>query len=272
MSDEYEEIRSRVIEWTREVGVLARERQGRAVASRKADRSLVTDVDHAVQDILLERIGREFPADAVITEETQESPERHATVGSANRCWVIDPIDGTRNYARGFPLFTISVGLMEAGRPVLGVIHNPMTENMYSAAQGGGAWLDGAPMAAADRPMASGTLIGVPSARRAALPEILHGWMDRMVLRNTGSTALHLALVASGAMDAAYSDDCRLWDVAAGAVIACEAGAVFIRPTGEPHFPMDLTSYVDQDVPFIVAGPHLAATLVAEYKLAAASA
>lgn len=269
-NQEYEEIRSRIIEWVCEVGVLARQRQGRAIASRKADRSLVTDVDHAVQDILLERIGREFPSDAVITEETQKHPERHAAVGAAARCWVIDPIDGTRNYARGFPLFSVSVALMEAGRPVLGVIHNPMTGNMYSASAGGGAWLDGAPMKTVDQPQSSGTLIGVPSARRAALPEIIHRWIDRMVLRNTGSTALHLALVASGAMDAAYSDDCRLWDVAAGAVIADEAGALFIRPTGEPHFPMDLASYTSQDVPFIVAGPNLAAVLVEEYKMAAA--
>ena len=267
-NQEYETICSRVREWVREVGVLARERQGRAVASRKADRSVVTDIDHAVQDILLERIGRDFPADAAITEETQKAPGRHAAVGSAARCWVIDPIDGTRNYARGFPLFTISVGLMEAGRPVLGVIHNPMTGNMYSAFAGGGAWLDGAPMAAVDRPMSGSTIIGVPSAREAPLPGIMHRWMDRMVLRNTGSTALHLALVASGAMDAACSDDCRLWDIAAGAVIASEAGAIFVRPTGEPHFPMDLASYTDQNVPFIVAGPALAAALVAEYQAA----
>lgn len=269
VNQEYEQIRARVIEWTREVGVLARERQAGAIASRKADHSLVTDVDHAVQDILLERIGRDFPADAVITEERQKAPERHASVRSASRCWVIDPIDGTRNYARGFPLFTISVGLTEAGRPVLGVIHNPMTGNMYSASRGAGAWLDGGRIAAVDCPLSSGTLIGVPSASRTALPEIVHRWIDRMVLRNTGSTALHLALVASGAMDAAYSDDCRLWDVAAGAIIAAEAGAVFVTPTGGAHFPMDLESYTDQDVPFIVAGPKLAAVLVGEYTSAA---
>lgn len=266
MNQEYDQIRQRIIEWTREVGGLARDRLGRAVASRKEDMSVVTDVDHEVQDILLDRISREFSADAVITEETQKSPERHAAVDAAARCWVIDPIDGTRNYSRGFPLFSISVGLMEAGRPVVGVIHNPMTGNMYSASEGGGAWLDDGLASVVDQPRAGGKLIGVPSARRGKLPRIVHQWMDRMVLRNTGSTALHLALVASGAMDAAFSDDCRLWDIAAGAIIATEAGATFVTPTGEPRFPMDLAAYRNEDLPFIVAGPTLAAEMIEEYR------
>lgn len=263
---EYEQIRTRVIEWARQVGALARERMGNVVTSQKADRSLVTDVDHAVQDMLLDRIAREFPADAAITEETQQSPNRHASVAAAKRCWIIDPIDGTRNYARGVPIFTTAIALMEAGSPVVGVIHNPMTGSMYSASLGGGTWMDGARVRAADDPMPGGTLIAVPSARRGPLPEVLHRWMDRMVLRNTGSTALHLALVGCGAVDAAYSDDCRLWDVAAGAIIVTEGGAVFTSPQGRPQFPMDLSVYKDQDVAFIAAGPKLAAQMLADYQ------
>ena len=206
----------------------------------------MTDVDHAVQDILLERIGREFPSDAVITEETQKHPERHAAVGAAARCWVIDPIDGTRNYARGFPLFSVSVALMEAGRPVLGVIHNPMTGNMYSASAGGGAWLDGAPMKTVDQPQSSGTLIGVPSARRAALPEIIHRWIDRMVLRN-GST-LHLALVASGRWmpPTPTTVACGMWPP--GRLLPTRR-ALFIRPlASRTSYGSGL--YTSQDVPF----------------------
>jgi myo-inositol-1(or 4)-monophosphatase len=179
---------------------------------------------------------------------------------------VIDPIDGTRNYARGVPIFTVSIGLMEAGSPVVGVIHNPMAGTMYSASLGGGTWQDGVRACVADEPLPGGILIAVPSARRTGLPEVAHRWMDRMVLRNMGSTALHLALVGCGALDAAYSDDCRLWDVAAGAIIATEGGAVFTSPHGKPQFPMDLSAYTDQDIAFIVAGPKLAAEMVAEYR------
>jgi myo-inositol-1(or 4)-monophosphatase len=216
--------------------------------------------------MILERIAREFPADAAITEETQAAPGRHAAVAVAKRCWVIDPIDGTRNYARGVPIFTVSIALMEAGSPVVGVIHDPMTGRMYSASLGGGTWVDGERASVADEPMPGGLLIAVPSARRAPLPEILHRWMNEMVLRNTGSTALHLALVGCGAIDAAYSDDCRLWDVAAGALIATEGGAAFTSPDGKRQFPMDLSAYKDQDVAFIAAPPKLAARMVAEYR------
>jgi myo-inositol-1(or 4)-monophosphatase len=253
-----------VIEWVRAAGALARDRLGRAVASRKADESVVTDADHAVQEMILEHIGREFPSDAVIAEETQPLPHRHAAVSTARRCWVIDPIDGTRNYARAFPIFSVAVALMERGRPIIGVIHNPMTGEMYSASLGGGAWWDERRLHVRDEPMSAGSLIAVPSARRGPLPGFLHRWVDRMVLRNVGSTALHLALVGSGAIDAAYVDDCRLWDVAAGAIIAAEAGAVVVRPDGGPAFPLDVAAYREQDVPMLAAGPKLARQLLAD--------
>jgi myo-inositol-1(or 4)-monophosphatase len=271
MSDEFGRMRLRAIEWARTAGGLARERLGRAVASRKADETVVTDADHAVQAMLLEYIGREFPGDAVIAEETQPLPQRHAPVASARRCWVIDPIDGTRNYARAFPLFSVVIALMEAGSPVVGVIHNPMTGEMYSASIGGGAWWDDRRLQVRDEPMSGGSLIAVPSARRGPLAGFVHRWVDRMVLRNVGSTALHLALVGSGAIDAAFVDDCRLWDVAAGALIAAEAGAVVVRPDGGRPFPLDLANYREQDVPMLAAGPKLAEQLLADISAASAS-
>lgn len=261
---ELEAIRQQVMTWVAGAGAIARERLGRAAIAQKADDSVVTDADHAAQEYLLERIGRVFPEDAAITEEAQPAPYRHASAATAARCWVIDPIDGTRNYARGFPLFTVSVALMSAGAPAVGVIHNPMTGEMYSASAGCGAWMNDRRLAVRDEPKSGGSLIAVPSARRGPLPRFLHRWMDEMVLRNTGSTALHLAMVASGAVDAAYSDDCHLWDMAAGAIIAAEAGAVVVRPDGRPHFPMDLAACGDGDVPFLAAGPTLARVLLAE--------
>jgi myo-inositol-1(or 4)-monophosphatase len=264
MSNEYEEIRSRVIAWTREAGALARERLGHSIVSRKADQSVVTDADLAVQEMLLAHIGREFSSDAAITEETQKSPHRHASPATARRCWVIDPIDGTRNYARGFPLFSVVAALMEEGRPVVGVIHNPMTGEMYSASLDAGAWWDERRLKVRDEPLSAGSIIAVPSSRQGPLAGFLHRWMDRTILRNVGSTALHLALVASGAIDASFADDCRLWDVAAGALIAAEAGAVVVTPEGRPPFPVDLAGYCEPDVAVLAAGPRLAGQLLAD--------
>jgi myo-inositol-1(or 4)-monophosphatase len=257
MSDEYEEIRSRAVGWAREGGSLARERFGRAAVSRKADQTVVTDADLAVQERLLEHIGREFSSDAAITEEIQKSPYRHASPATARRCWVIDPIDGTRNYARGYPLFSVVIALMEGGSPVVGVIHNPMTGEMYSASLGAGAWWDDRRLKVRDEPMSAGSIIAVPTPRHAPMPGFLHHWLDRTVLRNVGSTALHLAMVASGALDASFADNCRLWDVAAGVLIASEAGAVAVGPDGRPQFPIDLAAYRDQDVSILAAGPRL---------------
>ena len=261
---EFEAIRLKVVEWAAQGGAIARERLGKAIASQKADQSVVTDADHAVQELLLERIGSTFPNDAAITEEVQRAPYRHAARATARRCWVIDPIDGTRNYARGFPLFSVAIALTEDGSPVVGVIHNPMTGEMYSASLGGGAFRGEQRLQVGDEPKSSGAVIAVPSARRGPLPRFLHRWMDEMVLRNTGSTAMHLAMVAGGAVDAAYSEDCRLWDVVAGALIAAEAGAVVVRPDGGALFPLDLVSYVEEDVPCIAAGPTLARQLLSE--------
>ncbi|GMV96828.1 MAG: inositol monophosphatase [Phycisphaerae bacterium] len=261
---EYEAVRHLAIRWTIEAGAIARDRLGLAVASRKADQSVVTDADLAVQELLLERIGATFSDDAAITEESQSRPCRHASTASAKRCWVIDPIDGTRNYARGFPLFSVAVALLDQGRPVVGVVHNPISGQMFSAVSGGGAWCDGRRLAVRDQPASPDTVIAVPSARRGPLPRFLHEWMDRMVLRNVGSTALHLAMVACGAADAAYSDDCRLWDMAAGALIASEAGATVVRPDGGALFPIDPAGYREEDLPFLAAAPALARELLAD--------
>jgi myo-inositol-1(or 4)-monophosphatase len=265
MNQQYEDIRQQSMHWIRQAGLIARARLGTAVASQKPDRSPVTDVDHAVQAALLEAIARHFPCDAVIAEETLSDSDQHASVCSADRCWVIDPIDGTRNYARGLPVFAISVALMEAGSPVVGWVFNPMTGQMHSASRGGGAWLDDERIQAADEPLGDQSFIAVPSGREAALPAIVHEWIDQTVLRSLGSTALHLAFVASGALDAAFSGKCRLWDIAAGVLVAEEAGAVVCSLQGQPYFPLELKAYDGGLMPFLAAGPTLLKQLLAAY-------
>jgi myo-inositol-1(or 4)-monophosphatase len=264
VTSEFEQIRRECLDWIREAGVIARDRMAGAVASRKADQSLVTDADQAVQDFLMDRIAREFPGDAVISEETQADPARHASVAAARRCWIIDPIDGTRNYVRRVPMFSVSVALCLEGSPMVGWVYNPMNDQMYSGARGCGARLNEDRISAEDKPAVGDLFIGLPSGREESLPRVVHGWIDRMVQRATGSTALNLVLLASGCLDAVFGTKCKLWDIAAGAIILAEAGARLTDHQGHPWFPTDLAAYRGTPTPFLAASPALLEQLMAE--------
>ena len=268
MTPTYDQIRVASGLWVRAAGSIAREMFGRTTMTRKADSSPVTDADHAVQAALLDAIARAYPDDAVIAEETLAEPRRHAPIDRAERCWIVDPIDGTRNYARCYPSFVVSVALMERGRPVVGLVYDPMRDHMYSASAGGGAWFEDRQVHVANETLCRHTLIGMPSSRRGALGGVVHEWIDRMIMRNAGTTALHLALLSAGAMDAVYCDECKLWDIAAGMLLATEAGAKIIPLTGQDLFPVDLPTYTQQQMPFLAAGPKTLAELWVEYQRA----
>ncbi len=263
MNSNYESIRIACLDIVRAAGQLARERMHDAQASRKADRSVVTDVDMAVQELLQGYIAREHPGDAVIAEEVQAAPGVHASAGEARRCWVIDPIDGTRNYVRKVPMFTVVLALLEAGSPVVGIIYNPMTDSMYSASLGGGMFVDDRPARVAPAGGAE-ILISLPSGREEPLPEAAHAWINTMILRSTGSTALNMALVASGAIDACIATKVRLWDMAAGVLLIHEAGGTACDHHGRLHFPIDAGSYRDQRMPFVASRPDLMGRLLAD--------
>ena len=262
----YDQIRRSAMHWIRRAGRMARERLGTAVASQKEDDSPVTDVDMAVQAALLDAIALQFPNDAVITEEAMAMPHRHASLATARRCWVIDPIDGTRNYARGMPVFVVSVALLEAGMPVVGLVYNPMTGQMYSASVDGGAWLDDRRIEVKREFGGGDVFIGVPTNYHDPLPPMVKTWLERMILRNFGSTELHLCLVAAGSFDAAYCERCKLWDIAAGAVLCAETGAEIRKPTGELYFPFDVATYQNEPTPFLAARPPLLNTLLADLR------
>jgi len=299
MNEHYEQIRRQSLGWVRQAGLIARNRFGTAVTSRKPDGSPVTDVDLAVQDALLEAIAHYYPDDAVIAEEAQSAPDRHSAVASATcrrripslwhrrlagaptgetpvpqntgetpvphkvnasacpfrACWVIDPIDGTRNYARAVPLFCVSVALMENGWPVVGIIYDPMADRMYSASAGGGVWLNEArfiPEGICDSP---DVLIGSPSGQRQLLPAAVHWWLDRYKLRNTGSTALHLAHLATGGFDAVLVTEAHLWDIAAGFLLGREVGVVTRCLDGSELFPLILPGDAQRELTFLSAIP-----------------
>jgi len=258
MTDPAAEILARAIEWAHVGAQIARRRLGRAVVSRKQDRSPVTDADHAVQEAILDRIASHYPDHAVITEETVRQPGRHRPFSQAEWCWVIDPIDGTRNYARGMPGFAISIGVLRDGLPAVGAVLDVMGGPIYTAIASRGAYRNGQRVRVRDDPPTRDTMIGSPSGQGRALPAAVHEWFDRMTLRNMGSTALHLAMVAAGMMDAAFCLEGRLWDVAAGALLVTEAGGMVTDLHGEEIFPVTADRVENSECePFLAAGPTL---------------
>ncbi len=243
-------------------GALARERLGTSTASRKSDRTLVTDVDHAVQDLILTAIGKRFSDHSVLAEERLHEPGRHAALGSAEFCWIVDPLDGTRNYSRRFPGFATSIAVARRGVPVAACVYGPMTDQMYRARWEQGAWLGQERLGVRDEAPHRDTLIAVPSGRSRPMPRAAVRWLDSLILRNVGSTALHLALVAAGALDAAFSHECSVWDIAAGWLLVREAGGTITDLHGREIFPKDLASHGRDEVQYLAAGPRLHAELL----------
>ena len=250
-----------------ELGVrTARRFFGKAATSRKADGTPVTDADHAAQAAILDTLARERPADAAITEEVIVRPERHVAAGAAEYCWVIDPIDGTRNFGRGLDLWCTSVAVLQAGRPIAGAICDS-AGHLYSAIVGDGVYVDGRPGThLVERPLDADTTIAVSSPRRSGLSPVVRGWMDRYLYRNVGSLCLHLAWVATGLTDAVYASECKLWDIAAGGLLIEMAGGVVTNHAGRPIWPLDAGDYHGEDLPILAASPAMHARLLSDLR------
>lgn len=280
-------LRPRAEEAARIGGRVAREWFGARLRVRlKADRSEVTDADEAAQAAIVDYLRRERPQDALVTEETllpaPGSPSSPAP--STDRlCWVIDPIDGTRNFIRGVPLFACSVAAMIGGEPVAGAIYDPVRNELISAGRGGPLLLNNqpqtplppgdtgsrlaetpAPWGTGSQPVAPGSagraprpVVGLPSMPVGYIAERAHQWLDRYVCRCFGSTALHLAYVALGRLEAMLADNARLWDIAAGVVLVRAAGGDAAAPNGQPLFPADVAAYRGEEMPIVAAGPRL---------------
>lgn len=227
--------------------ILPRFRQ--AQASQKADGSLVTDSDLAVQQRIQSALARDFPGIPLLGEEMtaadQEQLLNRAAGAAGGAVWLLDPLDGTSNYACGFPGFAISLAMIEGGVPVLGAILDPVRDECFCALRGQGAFLDGAPL----RPFTPGPGLGdclaaidfkrLPPER---VPPLLRPGGFRSQ-RNLGAVALEWCWLAAGRFQLYLHGGQRLWDYAAGRLIATEAGVPsrLYRPYGtEPAEGLDL--------------------------------
>jgi myo-inositol-1(or 4)-monophosphatase len=196
-----------------------------AVTTKTSSTDLVTETDRAVEALISERLLAARPDDGIVGEEGASE------TGSSGVHWVVDPIDGTTNFAYGYPAFCTSIAAEIAGKAVVGVVHDPVSNQTFSAVRGGGAALNGRPVTVrtAGPPLAHallGTGFGYDSARRAAQGAVLAQVVPHVRdVRRAGSAALDLCAVGCGRLDAYYERGLQHWDFAAGALIAAEAGA-----------------------------------------------
>ncbi len=189
----------------------------------KGEVDLVTDVDERAERLISEMLHESFPEYGMLAEEGGR------TAGEGDARWIVDPLDGTTNYAHGLPIFSVSIALERSGEVVLGVVHDPMNEETYVAERGGGATLNGEPIKSSEIDELGRALLvtGLPYDR-AEMPAGLELFgrfaMLSRGMRRLGSAALDLCYVAAGRLDAYFERGVHAWDVAAGALILEEAG------------------------------------------------
>jgi myo-inositol-1(or 4)-monophosphatase len=194
-------------------------------SAKSSPTDLVTEVDRASEALIVASLLRARPDDGIRGEEGSDR------ASSSGVTWVIDPLDGTTNYLYGIAVFAVSIAASVGGRNVAGVVQNPLSGEMFAAAEGAGASLNGRELRLrpTGRPLAEalvGTGFSYNSASRASqarlLPAVLPAVRD---IRRAGSAALDLCAVACGRLDAYYEAGLEPWDLAAGEVVAREAGA-----------------------------------------------
>lgn len=195
---------------------------------RKSKRDVVTDVDYASEALVIRAINERYPDDAILAEESGRHDSPHPLRARwSRRTWVIDPLDGTVNYANGIPFFCVSIGLIEEGKPVVGVVLDPLRGDCYAAAAGGRATLNGEPVVASEKEQLGDCVVSLAIIGRGAIARERRIWREIRIGRRMGSAALALAYVASGRFDAyVQNGGLSLWDIAAAGLIAERAGAV----------------------------------------------
>ncbi|MBV8605849.1 MAG: inositol monophosphatase [Singulisphaera sp.] len=241
-----------------EAAARARERSARVRPQEKDNRSYVTDLDHDLERMIRARLGEQFPDDLLTGEEYA------AAGGSGPRQWSIDPIDGTGNLVHGLPLWAISIGLLDAGEPVLGVIAVPPLRELFWATRGGGAWCDGVRLRVrdADAFHSQDNVCVGNTALRALDPRTLPG-----KLRDLGSACCEMAFVACGRLQACTFLGEALHDVAAGTVLAAEAGCGFATIDGQYLTPTEMVARTPVARPTFIASPRRLAALLATARL-----
>jgi len=245
-------------EMARAAGELLRQGYGeRHEVDRKGVIDLVTEVDRQSEQLLLEALGKRFPGHRVVAEETGGLP------GADEKLWYIDPLDGTVNYAHNLPIFSVSIAYAEGGQTELGVVYDPMREEMFTAQRGEGAFLNRRRLRVSSTAELANSLLvtGFPydiwNNPDNNLDNFAHFAVRTQGVRRLGSAALDLAYVAAGRLDGFWEIRLSPWDVAAGALIVQEAGGLVTNIEGGED-------YLSAPQSILAANPRLHARILEE--------
>ncbi|MFA5145981.1 MAG: inositol monophosphatase family protein [Candidatus Omnitrophota bacterium] len=226
-----------------ESGAMIRKSVGRTgKISYKGRINIVTDVDRRSEDLIIKKVRKAFPGHSILSEE---GPPR---IGRSPYRWVIDPLDGTTNFAHSFPFFSVSVALEEEGDVILGVVYDPMREELFTAVKNEGSFLNKKRISASRTPalrrslLATGFSYGVREKKETNIENFKNFLMRAQGIRRAGSAALDLCYVACGRFDGFWELDLRPWDSAAGCLIVREAKGIVTRFDGTRY------SHYDKDV------------------------
>ena len=200
----------------------------------KGDFDLVTEADRASEKLVIERLQQHFPTHSIVAEESGGLAGE-----SAEYCWYVDPLDGTTNFAHGFPMYNVTLALEKAGEIVAGVIFDPERDEMFTCERGAGSQLNGVPIHVSRVALVDDALVatGFPSRKRHRDVNVHFYYQLAMIthgVRRAGAAALDLAYVASGRLDAFWEFGLNPWDMAAGMLLIAEAGGKCSDMHGAP--------------------------------------
>jgi myo-inositol-1(or 4)-monophosphatase len=234
------------IETAREAGaILLAEFARPQQIAYKGEVDLVTEADRRSEQAIVARLRSHFPKHAIIAEEGGSQGDRAASeAAQQGYCWLVDPLDGTTNFAHGYPVFCVSIGLTQGAEPLVGVVYNPIWGELFSAVRGEGAYLNQKRIhvSASSRLATSLLGTGFPSHKRMQNPNIHYYWeftLRSHGVRRAGSAALDLCSVACGRFDAFWEFGLKPWDAAAGILLVREAGGMVSDFAGQLYHPGD---------------------------------
>jgi myo-inositol-1(or 4)-monophosphatase len=223
------------MEIAREAGQVLREEFERPPdIAYKTEFDLITQADKRSEEVIVTRLQKQFPGHAIAAEEGTGKET------SSEFRWHVDPLDGTTNFAHGYPCFCVSIALAQAGTLIAAVVYNPIYEELFTAARGGGAIFNGKKIRVSKNPTLKTSLLctGFPNYKRDKHPNIHYYWdftLRSHGVRRDGSAALDLAYVAAGRFDGFWEFGLNPWDTAAGVLLVEEAGGKISDLEGRPY-------------------------------------
>jgi myo-inositol-1(or 4)-monophosphatase len=224
------------IELAHEAGQIQMDRYERLERiEAKGPRDVVTEVDHLCEALVMNAVRERYPDDAFYAEEIGEVAATGAT--KSGRVWIVDPLDGTINYANGIPFFCVSIALIADGRPVAGVVYDPTRDETFAGAIDGPSLRNGEPIRVGQKELLGDLVVTLAVGGRGAVRKRREALKSIRANRSMGSAALTLVYVACGRFDVyAQGAGISAWDVAAAGLIAERAGATVTSLDGGPWF------------------------------------